>query len=41
MKYHTKTIADFFEAQKSAYAEIKYISPEEDSPEYEARTVAM
>lgn len=41
IKYHTSQIAEFFEAQKASYALFKYISPEQDSLEYEARAEAI
>ncbi len=34
-------MAKFFETHKNEYASIKYISPEEDSHEHEARAEAM
>ena len=42
VKHHNKEVAKFFElAKASNYASIKYISPNEDSQEYEARAESM
>ncbi len=41
IKYHTTEVSNFFASAKAEYASVKYISPEEDSQEYEAKAEAM
>ena len=40
-KYHDKIIENFFIEPQNQYALIKYITTEDDSPEYEAMSEAM
>ena len=40
-KYHDKIIENFFIEPLNQYALIKYITTEDDSPEYEAMSEAM
>jgi hypothetical protein len=41
VQYHHKEIEKFFVDPKNAYYAIKYIQPEDDSPEHEARAEAV
>lgn len=41
IKYHSSVVEAFFIDPKNEYKSIKYISPDEDSVEHEARTEAV
>ena len=41
IKFHHGVVEEFFKDPKNEYYSIKYISPEEDSPEHEARSEAL
>lgn len=41
VKYHAEQIEKFFVDAKNEYSSLKYIAPEDDSPEHEARSEAL
>ena len=41
VKYHNNEVDKFFNDPANEYASLKYIAPEDDSPEHEARTEAL
>lgn len=41
VNFHNKQVEDFLIDPKNEYNSIKYIAPEDDSPEQEARSEAM
>lgn len=41
VKYHSKQVESFLNDPKNEYYSVKYIAPEDDAPEHEARSEAL
>lgn len=41
VEYHTEIVEKFIESNKDAYSSMKFIKPQDDSPEHEAKAQAM